>query len=494
LLSITDRSAERGQTLPIFTVAILVLLGFAALAFDGGQMLLDRRTEQNAADAAALAGARYVPTSASAAIDEAMRIAYQNGYGAGPTGTSNGVQAANGTTVIVNVPPGPESVFVGQPGYIAVQIRSTRPSIFGAALKVFTQKTGALGTASNRTGAAANYSMIALNPTECQAADFGGGGTVTVAGNIQVNSNSTCTQGAFSAGGGSTVDVTAPSGRIDVVGDAKCRVGACTPPPTPRQPYFPDPLGTLPAPGVPTLTAPVTLVGLSTKPIPASCPGGATPATAEAPATCSFPSSYAGTTWLLSPGYYPGGISVQGGTVFMKPGLYYIGGGGLNTAGVGANLYSVSSTWSGSTPPSCSPTSFSDCGGVLIYNTNDPAATSGGASVKEMQPISLNGSSSIIHLYPIQNAGPYTNIVVFQDRTLSSSSPSGDLQLNGNGANLYVQGTIYVPSGYVAIEGSGNLGPTQIIADTFKVTGGGNLGIDYNQDLVAQLIAVGLVE
>ena len=178
----------------------------------------------------------------------------------------------------------------------------------------------------------------------------------------------------------------------------------------------------------------------------------------------------------------------------MKPGVYYIGGGGLTANGTGANLYSVSSTWSAATPPtSCTPTSFLDCGGVLIYNTDDPNATSGGSTVKQMQPVSLNGAASNIHLYPIQNAGPYTNIVIYQDRDAPSNS-SGDLILNGNGANLYVQGTIYVPSGYVKIDGTGNLGPSQIIADTFTVNGSGNLGVDYNQDLVAQLVAVGLVE
>ena len=43
-------------------------------------------------------------------------------------------------------------------------------------------------------------------------------------------------------------------------------------------------------------------------------------------------------------------------------------------------------------------------------------------------------------------------------------------------------------------KGTGNLGPTQVIADTFSVSGGGTLSVGYNQDLAAQFIAVGLVE
>ena len=179
----------------------------------------------------------------------------------------------------------------------------------------------------------------------------------------------------------------------------------------------------------------------------------------------------------------------------MKPGVYYIGGGGLNAAGTGANLYTVSSTWSSTTAPTCTTGDFADCGGVLIYNTNNPTATSGGSTVTNKQAITLNGANSIIHLYGIQDAGPYTNIVIFEDRDPTlGTSPSGDLRLNGNGAQLYVQGTIYMPAGYVAVEGTGDLGPTQIIADTFAIKGNGSLFIDYNQDLVAQLVAIGLVE
>jgi uncharacterized membrane protein len=42
-------------------------LVIAALAFDVGMMLVERRDEQDAADAAALAGARYVLTDQAAA-------------------------------------------------------------------------------------------------------------------------------------------------------------------------------------------------------------------------------------------------------------------------------------------------------------------------------------------------------------------------------------------------------------------------------------------
>lgn len=504
--STTSPERERGQSLVIFALSLVVLFGFAALAFDVGQMLLDRRAEQNAADAAALAGARYVvePTCFASpslahcanAVNEALRVARINGYG---DGSSNGVAAADGTTIKVQVPPGTESAFAGQSGYVEVQISRSRGSLFAGVLGIAGQHVGVLANAANRSGVAADYSMIVLNKTACPSAKFTGSGVVSVSGNIQVDSACRHNPDAFDAGGATTVTVTSPNGAINVVGTANWPSGNVNPAPSTGQAYVPDPLAFLPAPALPALPADVVQLAGPAQAAPSGCPGGGSGhATALAPATCSFESSYAnggGTTWLLSPGYYPGGISVQGGTLFLKPGVYYIGGGGFNAAGTGAYVYSVSSTWSGSTQPtSCTATSFADCGGVLIYNTNDPTATSGGSPVKDMRPISLNGSESIVHLYGIQNAGIYTNIVIFQDPSLPSSSSSGDVQLNGNGANLYVQGTIYVPKGYVAVQGTGNLGPTQFIADTFSATGSSTLTIDYNQDLVAQFIAVGLVE
>ena len=56
--STTSRPQERGQVLVLFAGGLVALLIVAALAFDVGMMLVERRDEQNAADAAALAGAR----------------------------------------------------------------------------------------------------------------------------------------------------------------------------------------------------------------------------------------------------------------------------------------------------------------------------------------------------------------------------------------------------------------------------------------------------
>ena len=50
------QSQEKGQALVLITLAMVVLLGFTALAVDGGMVYSDRRHAQNASDAASLAG------------------------------------------------------------------------------------------------------------------------------------------------------------------------------------------------------------------------------------------------------------------------------------------------------------------------------------------------------------------------------------------------------------------------------------------------------
>lgn len=69
---------EDGQSLVLFALFMLVLLGFAALVIDAGVLFSTRSQLQNAADAAALAGARDLP-SISAAKTSAIYYAGQNG-------------------------------------------------------------------------------------------------------------------------------------------------------------------------------------------------------------------------------------------------------------------------------------------------------------------------------------------------------------------------------------------------------------------------------
>jgi len=95
LLNVTGN--ERGQTLVQVALMLVVLLGFAALAIDGGLVYAERRHMQNAADAGALAGARELCISGSATLAEERARAY--------TVTQNGAATADVTidNNVVNV-------------------------------------------------------------------------------------------------------------------------------------------------------------------------------------------------------------------------------------------------------------------------------------------------------------------------------------------------------------------------------------------------------
>ncbi len=70
---------EFGQGLVLGTLAMVVILGFAAMAIDVGLFLHERRELQNAADAAALAGAQELPYSPADARQKAEEWAESNG-------------------------------------------------------------------------------------------------------------------------------------------------------------------------------------------------------------------------------------------------------------------------------------------------------------------------------------------------------------------------------------------------------------------------------
>ena len=79
----TIQKFEAGQVIPIVVIAVIIMIGLAALILDGGALLLNRRSAQNVADSAAIAGARVYCGEADAteaevyaAIDE--YILYNN--------------------------------------------------------------------------------------------------------------------------------------------------------------------------------------------------------------------------------------------------------------------------------------------------------------------------------------------------------------------------------------------------------------------------------
>ncbi len=121
---------DRGQVLILFLFALAVLLGFAAMAIDVGLFLHDRRALQNAADAAALAGAGYLPDG-SQATQQAQQWA-----------TDNGIDVAGGELESVSV-----SSYRAPNDRISVTVKRDVSFVFGRALGLTSDTMRAEATA-----------------------------------------------------------------------------------------------------------------------------------------------------------------------------------------------------------------------------------------------------------------------------------------------------------------------------------------------------------
>ncbi|HEX5591378.1 MAG TPA: pilus assembly protein TadG-related protein, partial [Candidatus Limnocylindrales bacterium] len=403
---------ESGQILVIFAGGLILIIAVAALVFDTGQSLVDRRTQQNAADAAALAGARYLPTvsgtyqglcddrSPSQKVDNNLK------HVSAACDVAEAYVAADNlgdAVVTVKYPPGPESNFSGQTQYIQVTIDSTRPSIFSGLLGLASHHTGALAVARNSSNNALPFSLLSLDP--CGTSSITGNGVVEVGGAIHVDSE--CSPGLMinGNGGGQASSCDAVAGVVDQHNNFNC------PEPTPVQ-VSGDPLVGLATPPEPTTLGRVVRVA-GTGNVPNSCPvAGSDFATFKAnPQTCRFSGGSVGSsTYRLYPGYYPGGISVQTGTtLYLEPGIYWIGGGGFSmTQGT------VIAVDAGGT------TLATADGGVLLYNSedvlfHDQCAADPIFNVGCYGALNFNGTTVSVQLRGIQTT-LWKNMVIFQDR------------------------------------------------------------------------------
>ncbi|MFP5105677.1 pilus assembly protein TadG-related protein [Neobacillus sp. C211] len=80
LLRILNLRDESGAAVVIVAISMVVLLGFAALAIDGGRIYFEKSKLQKALDAAVLAGAQGLIQGETQAIANANGVAKDNGY------------------------------------------------------------------------------------------------------------------------------------------------------------------------------------------------------------------------------------------------------------------------------------------------------------------------------------------------------------------------------------------------------------------------------
>jgi len=91
---------EKGATIVIVALCMTVMIGFAALIVDVGNLYLNKTRLVNMADAAALAGVQDLPGNPQSAVASAHSYATQNGHNSDVVGVT---LSNNNTVVTVNV-------------------------------------------------------------------------------------------------------------------------------------------------------------------------------------------------------------------------------------------------------------------------------------------------------------------------------------------------------------------------------------------------------
>src|SRR5262249_20010255 len=146
-----SKNNQRGQSMVLTVVFMVVLLGFAALVIDVGSWYRAHRSAQATADASALAGAQVLPDSAGATALAQQYATKNGGSGSGPSGTPQ--------------------ITITQTGYEpdTITVKVSRPSpgffakLFGSAFGTVTVSGTATARAYNVYGIQNGIAPITVN-------------------------------------------------------------------------------------------------------------------------------------------------------------------------------------------------------------------------------------------------------------------------------------------------------------------------------------------
>ncbi len=146
---------ERGQSLVIVVLFLVVLLGFAALVLDVGHAYLAQRRLQASVDAAALAGADGLPTVSAAT---ALADTYGAGGNNSPLNVDN-VQMSVSTSCLASAPG------CAPANAVSVTETATVPTVFAKVLGIDSFKVHATATACSPCSAKPLDVMLVLDRT-----------------------------------------------------------------------------------------------------------------------------------------------------------------------------------------------------------------------------------------------------------------------------------------------------------------------------------------
>jgi hypothetical protein len=394
---------EAGQALIFTAAALVVLMGFAGLAIDMGVLRHDKRLQQTAADAAAIAGASNLAFGGvtEGAQDAASRVGYtDNGGGE----VSDCAGAAVGTICVeVNNTPG-TGPHKGQAGYVEVLVAEVHPTYFMKVLGINSETITARAVAANLGGNGCLYTLGSPS-SSIEGINVNGSATLNASGCGIVDNGKFDTEGEATISA-NTFAVSGSSNGSAEGGSVTCTMpGPC---PTYGIPAAGDPLS--------QLTAPCT-----------SCLGGTTITVLGGGKPCSTGCAFSGGIYTISPGTYCS-ITINGAAsdeVVFSPGVYIIDGIGPMSAGCPSASLNIlgSDTISGT--------------GVTFYFTNSST-------------INMTGTPTVTLTAP-DSSGTYPGILMYQDR--NDTNTTGPL-LGGNDGSNY-DGALYFPEAQLTFGGAG---------------------------------------
>ena len=371
---------------------------------------------------------------------------------------------------------------------------------------------GTFAVATNDNHLEFPFSTLALNPTMCKAIQVSGQGELQAFGNIQSNSNGSeagCGGIGLSRTGGGEINIIADdatcrsAGSIQNSGqrhdDLRAGSGLLRPARSARRPS--------PAPTKPALAPAVQKIG-HTDAIQARCPGASPPPTETQTQGCDLAGNGGGsrgTAWLLSPGLYPAGLTIDNQATCLPAARDLLDrGGGLAVNGY-ASLVTVDSlataTSLNSMPVtngtcweptgSCRPLWNTNGGGVLFYNSKLPTNAGG--------PIDIGGNGGVLFvkalLRPRLDASRSEREV---QQHVDLPGPDRDERCDLQRLERGCRGRRdrLCAGGVGQVNGSSSdFYMDQIIADTFKVNGStGTIHVLKRVGVDAIITAAGLVD
>jgi hypothetical protein len=426
------RRSESGQVFVILVLVLFGLIGFTALAIDGGMIYSERRRAQNAADAGALAAA-LAKTQSGNLHDAALNRITSNGYDTSwgpcdPAGNDCTLGSATNWTAEVTNPPR-EGDFSGLDEYIHVVITvEVEPAFAHLFFKDGLQTTvNAVSRVWPGQNIKPGYALYGAAKTDCKGIWFSGTGNTTISGG-SVFSNSDADSASCQSGvqdGNGDVSV-APPDNIQVVGNFD-QGGSGSVDPQPVQEGVPQE---------------------NLRPIPEP--------------DCSGLTDYgdvmvnAGNSATLQPGKYESISFKANASVTLEPGMYCVYG----SKGFTGNGGSITGT------------------DIMIY-MQDGGLDMGGNSLVALAAVDPEDGDL---MDPSMN--DWAGMLIYFD-----PSNSNEIKLTGTTGSTYT-GTIYAESSECTINGTGdNIGllSTQIICDKIKITGTAQVDIQYDEAKVYSL-------